>query len=111
MQDGLIDLDAPVATLWPEFAAGGKAAVPVRQLLSHQAGLLGVDGGYGYDDLFGHAPLAARLGRPATALGAGERTRLPRPHHRRAGRRVGAPGDGWAAGGVPAGARDGATGA
>jgi CubicO group peptidase (beta-lactamase class C family) len=36
---GLIDPDARVARYWPEFAAAGKAAVTVRQLLSHQAGL------------------------------------------------------------------------
>ena len=34
-----LDLDAPVARYWPEFAASGKDAVTVRQLLSHQAGL------------------------------------------------------------------------
>ncbi len=37
--DGLIDPDAPVARYWPEFATAGKAAVTVRQLLSHQAGV------------------------------------------------------------------------
>jgi CubicO group peptidase (beta-lactamase class C family) len=37
--DGRLDTDAPVATYWPEFAAGGKQDVTVRQLLSHQAGL------------------------------------------------------------------------
>ncbi|MBP2473063.1 CubicO group peptidase (beta-lactamase class C family) [Crossiella equi] len=36
---GLLDLDAPVARYWPEFAAGGKQDIPVRWLLSHQAGL------------------------------------------------------------------------
>jgi CubicO group peptidase (beta-lactamase class C family) len=36
---GRLDLDAPVAKLWPEFAAAGKHALPVRWLLSHQAGL------------------------------------------------------------------------
>jgi CubicO group peptidase (beta-lactamase class C family) len=36
---GLLDLDAPVAGYWPEFAAAGKEAVTVRQLLAHQAGL------------------------------------------------------------------------
>jgi len=36
---GLLDLDAPVARLWPEFGAAGKASLPVRWLLSHQAGL------------------------------------------------------------------------
>lgn len=36
---GLLDLDAPVADVWPEFAAGGKRAVTTRHLLTHQAGL------------------------------------------------------------------------
>lgn len=40
---GLLDFDQPVATYWPEFAAQGKAAVTVRQLLSHQAGLCAID--------------------------------------------------------------------
>src|SRR4030095_2550354 len=39
---GLLDLDAPVARYWPEFAAGGKAARPVRRLLSHTAGLAAI---------------------------------------------------------------------
>jgi CubicO group peptidase (beta-lactamase class C family) len=34
-----VDLDAPVATYVPEFAAGGKAAVTVRHLLTHTSGL------------------------------------------------------------------------
>jgi CubicO group peptidase (beta-lactamase class C family) len=36
---GLLDLDAPVARHWPEFAQAGKARIPVRYLLTHQAGL------------------------------------------------------------------------
>ncbi len=38
-QRGEVDLDAPVAHYWPEFAAEGKDAITIRQLLSHQAGL------------------------------------------------------------------------
>jgi CubicO group peptidase (beta-lactamase class C family) len=38
---GLVDLDTPVAAYWPEFAAGGKAHVTVRQALSHRAGVPG----------------------------------------------------------------------
>lgn len=38
-QRGELDLDAPVATYWPEFAANGKEHIPVRWLLTHQAGL------------------------------------------------------------------------
>src|SRR5688500_16321799 len=32
---GLVDLDAPVATYWPEFAANGKQGVLVRHILGH----------------------------------------------------------------------------
>jgi len=39
---GLLDLDAPVARYWPEFAAAGKGAIPVRQVMSHTAGLAGL---------------------------------------------------------------------
>ncbi|WP_433346855.1 serine hydrolase domain-containing protein [Micromonospora sp. CA-111912] len=38
-QRGQLDLAAPVAEYWPEFAAAGKGRIPVRWLLSHQAGL------------------------------------------------------------------------
>ncbi len=43
-QEGALDVDAPVARYWPEFAAGGKADIPVKFLLSHQAGLAWIDG-------------------------------------------------------------------
>ncbi len=36
---GQLDLDAPVATYWPEFAEAGKDTIPVKMLLNHQAGL------------------------------------------------------------------------
>ncbi|MFE7271357.1 serine hydrolase domain-containing protein [Streptomyces sp. NPDC057623] len=39
---GLLDLDAPVAVYWPEFAAAGKEQILVRHLLSHRAGLSGL---------------------------------------------------------------------
>jgi len=38
---GQLDLDAPVARYWPEFAEAGKNALPVRHLLSHTSGLAG----------------------------------------------------------------------
>ena len=40
---GLLDLDAPVAKYWPEFAQAGKENLPVRYLLSHTSGLAGWD--------------------------------------------------------------------
>ncbi len=39
VERGQVDLDAPVAKLWPEFAQAGKEALPVRHLLAHRAGL------------------------------------------------------------------------
>jgi CubicO group peptidase (beta-lactamase class C family) len=36
---GKLDLDAPVADYWPEFAAAGKERIPVRWLLCHKAGV------------------------------------------------------------------------
>lgn len=38
-QGGALDIDAPVAGVWPAFAAAGKGGVTTRHLLSHQAGL------------------------------------------------------------------------
>lgn len=43
VQRGLVDVDAPVASFWPEFAANGKERVTLRQILSHRAGLPTVD--------------------------------------------------------------------
>jgi CubicO group peptidase (beta-lactamase class C family) len=40
---GQLDVDAPVATYWPEFAENGKEGVLVRHILSHTAGLPGWD--------------------------------------------------------------------
>ena len=38
---GELDVDAPVATYWPEFKANGKEEIAVRHLMSHTAGLSG----------------------------------------------------------------------
>ncbi len=42
VSEGKLDLDAPVADYWPEFAQAGKERVPVRWLLGHRAGLAAV---------------------------------------------------------------------
>ncbi|MFD4247152.1 serine hydrolase domain-containing protein [Streptomyces sp. NPDC058525] len=44
-QRGLLDLDAPVGSYWPEFKAGGKERTLVRDLLAHRAGLAALDRG------------------------------------------------------------------
>ena len=40
---GLLDLDAPAAAYWPEFAQAGKEKILVRHFLSHTAGLAGFE--------------------------------------------------------------------
>jgi CubicO group peptidase (beta-lactamase class C family) len=42
-QRGQVDIDAPVAEYWPEFAQAGKEAITLRWLLCHKAGLPYVD--------------------------------------------------------------------
>ena len=39
VERGTVDLEAPVATYLPEFAANGKGTITVRQLLTHTSGL------------------------------------------------------------------------
>lgn len=60
---GALDLDAPVARYWPEFAAAGKERVLVRHLLSHTAGLPDWDGPI--EDLYDWQAATARLAAQA----------------------------------------------
>jgi CubicO group peptidase (beta-lactamase class C family) len=39
VERNLVDLDAPAARYWSEFAAAGKEAITLRHILSHQSGL------------------------------------------------------------------------
>jgi CubicO group peptidase (beta-lactamase class C family) len=39
VERGELDVDEPVATYWPEFAANGKESVLVRHLMSHTSGV------------------------------------------------------------------------
>jgi CubicO group peptidase (beta-lactamase class C family) len=77
---GALDLDAPVAKYWPEFAANGKADIPVRWLLSHQAGLITLDQPVPLDEALAWHPMAAALAAqrplwtPGTAHGYHGRT-------------------------------------
>ncbi|MCK9494072.1 MAG: beta-lactamase family protein [Dehalococcoidia bacterium] len=38
VERGALDLDTPIADLWPEFVQGGKGACTVRHVLTHQGG-------------------------------------------------------------------------
>ncbi|WP_030774551.1 EstA family serine hydrolase [Streptomyces sp. NRRL F-2664] len=61
VQDGTLELDRPVSAYWPEFTGEGKERLTLRGLISHQAGLIGVDGGFDYDEIADDALIAARL--------------------------------------------------
>src|SRR6185437_12702417 len=62
---GDLDLTAPVARYWPEFAAAGKQNVEVRHLLSHTAGLPTWDEPMTVPDLYDWPKATARLAAQA----------------------------------------------
>jgi CubicO group peptidase (beta-lactamase class C family) len=79
-QRGALDLDAPVARYWPEFAAADKDGIPVRWLLSHRAGLPALDRPVPLADALTWDPMVAALAaqrplwEPGTAHGYHGRT-------------------------------------
>ncbi|WP_435226190.1 serine hydrolase domain-containing protein [Streptomyces sp. Tue6028] len=72
---GLIDLEAPVATYWPEFAANGKEKVLVRHVMGHTSGVSAWDQPVQLSDLYDLTASTARLAAqepwwtPGTAAG------------------------------------------
>jgi CubicO group peptidase (beta-lactamase class C family) len=72
---GELDLHAPVARYWPEFAAAGKERVEVRHLLGHTAGLCGWQEPVTYETLYDWEKATALLAaqapwwEPGTASG------------------------------------------
>src|ERR1700733_12220959 len=75
---GQLDVDAPVAAYWPEFAANGKQDVLVRHLLSHTSGVSGLDQPAVVEDLYDWDKSTARFAAqalwwaPGTASGYSE---------------------------------------
>ena len=67
VEQGRVDLDAPMVTYWPEFGAAGKDAVTVRQALAHRAGVPFIDAGLTLDDIAGWDPAVAKLAAQAPA--------------------------------------------
>jgi CubicO group peptidase (beta-lactamase class C family) len=70
---GWIDYDARVAEYWPEFARNGKGAITVRQLLSHEAGLVWIDEKLRFEDLRDLDYVAGALARQTPAWEPGTR--------------------------------------
>ena len=75
VERGLLDVDAPVAEYWPEFAAAGKADVRVRHLMSHTSGVAGWDPPFTVEDMYDWELATSRLAgqapwwEPGTASG------------------------------------------
>lgn len=61
VQRGLLSYDDLVCTHWPEFAAHGKESATVAQLLSHQCGLISVDGPITLDEALRWDAVTARV--------------------------------------------------
>ena len=72
---GELDVDAPVAAYWPEFAANGKQGVLVRHLMSHSSGVSGLDQPAAVEDLYDWQKATSRMAaqapwwEPGTASG------------------------------------------
>ncbi|NUP01544.1 MAG: beta-lactamase family protein [Nonomuraea sp.] len=72
---GLVELSAPVAEVWPEFAAEGKGAITVEQVLTHSCGLPVIESPVPVEEFEDLAAIAARLAgqapvwEPGTAHG------------------------------------------
>ena len=72
---GELDLYAPVAKVWPAFAAAGKDGIEVRHVMSHTAGLSGWQEPITYETLYDAEKAAALLAaqepwwEPGTASG------------------------------------------
>ncbi|MCF6220902.1 MAG: beta-lactamase family protein [Robiginitomaculum sp.] len=61
VEQGRLDYEQTVASLWPDFAAHGKGALTVAQVLSHQAGLSGITDPMQPEDWFDWDGICARL--------------------------------------------------
>jgi len=62
---GELDIHAPVARYWPEFAANGKEAVEIRHLMSHTSGVAGWDQPVTVTDIFDPVASVERLAAQA----------------------------------------------
>ena len=60
-ESGAVDLDAPVAAYWPEFAAEGKENVSVRWVLAHRAGLFSIEAPLTLEEVLAVRPVADAL--------------------------------------------------
>jgi CubicO group peptidase (beta-lactamase class C family) len=65
VDQGVLGLDDPVASVWPEFAAEGKGAATVRHALCHRAGVPAIRQPLTNDDLWDFATMTDALAATA----------------------------------------------
>ncbi|MBI1393340.1 MAG: serine hydrolase [Alphaproteobacteria bacterium] len=96
--EGQLDYEAPVAEVWPEFAAGGKGAVVLAEAMSHQAGLAGFteemppEDWLDWDAICGRLAAMAPMWPPRSASGYHPQTYgfiVGEAHRRATGRTIG----------------------
>lgn len=73
LERGALELEAPVARYWPQFASQGKGAVLVRHVLGHLAGLPGVRAPLANEDLIDDERMASLLAEQAPQWPPGAR--------------------------------------
>lgn len=62
---GQLDVFAPVAKYWPEFAANGKENIEVRHLMSHTSGVSGWEQPFAVEDMYDEQTASAKLATQA----------------------------------------------
>jgi len=69
VDEGRVQLDAPIARYWPAFGDHGKAEITLRDAMSHRAGLPALDIDLGRDDVLAWDPVirAIEVQRPLHA--------------------------------------------
>ncbi len=65
VEQGLVDVNEPVATYWPEFAQNGKEGIEVRHLMSHTSGVSGWDQPFVLEDMYDWELSTSRLAAQA----------------------------------------------
>ena len=73
VEEGAISLEQPVAEVWPEFAAGGKAGATVTHALSHRAGVPAIREKLEDEDLFDWQRMTSALAKTPAWWTPGER--------------------------------------
>ncbi|MFE5586807.1 serine hydrolase domain-containing protein [Kitasatospora sp. NPDC056531] len=60
-QRGRLDLDAPIARYWPEFARHGKQDITTRMILGHRAGLPALDTVLSFEEIAAWEPVVRAI--------------------------------------------------